>query len=217
MKLHFTVLLLLLSASISAQALLFEVNSTGAGRNVGVQWEKSWSKNTFGVGVGCNINKIAHSDDQFNLYRKRLYATKAVHFINLHLTYDRAILPSLPSHIKPFLFFDVQAKYSGTRNRFFLPYSYDSTATWLKPEDGIRYKEYINFYGPFLWVEPNVGIGFRAMLSQRFYLKQQVGVGVLLTFGSDDQITYRQFTPFDWEFAGLIQVGLGWKFLPKEE
>jgi hypothetical protein len=202
---------------LKSQALLFEVNSTGAGRNVGVLWEKSWSKNTFGAGIGYNINRIKHSDDQNNLYRKRLYATQPVHFLNVHLSYDRVILPALSEHIKPFLFFDVQAKYSGTRNRMFLPYSYDSTATWLKPEDGIRYKEYINFYGPFLWVEPNLGIGFRAMLSQRLYLKQQIGVGVLLTFGSDDLITYRQFTPFDWEFAGLIQVGLGWKFVQKED
>jgi hypothetical protein len=215
MKTLLSFTLLITTILSNAQSILLEYNSTGAGRNVGVLWEKTIGKNSFGAGLGCNINQLAHTDDQNNLYHKRLYATKLEHFFNLHLIYDRSIFSNLKGAIKPFIFVDVQTKYSTTRNRSFLPYSFDSTATHLPYEERILYKEYIKNFGPFLWLEPTIGIGYRAMITDRLYIKQQIGAGFLFTFGNDDLLTYRQFSAYDWEFAALINVSIGWKLNPK--
>lgn len=205
------ILLCLIYQWLPAQSINIGFNSTHAGRNLTGQYETAKGKNEFSFGIGFNINKIAHNDDQNNFYKKRLYATETLNYLNLNFTYQRYIFSDKVKSIEPFVFYDLQAKYSTTRNRLILPYEYDSSLVVSNPEQGILYREYIEYFGPFLWLENNVGIGFKAMLTEKFYIKQRFGVGVNLILGHDDQILYRRFSWFDWEFSTLMHLSIGMK------
>lgn len=205
----------LIFQDLAAQSIDIGFNSTHSGRNITAQYELLKGKNEFSFGLGININKLAQNDDQNNFYKKRLFATEVAHYLNLNFTYQRYILSNKIRNIEPFVFYDLQAKYSTTRSRLILPHAFDSTLVVNKPEQGILYRETIENFGPFAWLENNIGIGFKAMITERLYIKQRFGVGVDLILGYDDQILYRRFSWFDWEFSTLMQFSVGYKFKKK--
>lgn len=120
-----------------------------------------------------------------------MFGTKPIHHLNIDFTYQRYIFPEIET-IEPFVFYDMQIKYSTTFNRLVLPFAYDSSLVVNKPEEGILYREYIEFFGPFTWVENNIGIGFKAMLSERVYIKQRFGVGVYFILGHEDKLLIKR-------------------------
>ena len=92
----------------------------------------------------------------------------------------------------------------------YLPYDYDSTYLYTEhPEDGIVYKNYIRYYGPFTWLANNIGIGFIANITKQFYLQQRFGAGMVFIFGNEP-ILVKYNTR--WEFIGLINIALIYKF-----
>jgi len=194
---------------LCAQGLNIGFNSTHTGRNVTAQYEIKRGKSEYSLGLGININMYGHPDNQANIYKKRLYATKWYHYFNADFTYQRYIFNEKTTAVKPFVFYDLQAKYSTTRNQMVLPYTYDSTLVVNRPEDGILYRERIEYFGPFWWLENNIGIGFTADITDRIYIKQRIGMGVDLILGYDDQIVPKLFTWWGWEFSGLIHTSIG--------
>jgi len=195
------VTVLTVSIKLSAQTVLFATfNSTHSGRNISGGISKTIKdKYEFGVGVRYNINKWAHPDDQGNLYLKRLYATKVYHHFGIEAFFHHKILPNWED-VSPFIFYDLQISYSTTRNRDYLPYTYDINGDVL-------YKKYIEIHGPFIWLEQCIGIGFNAKLINNLYLTQKIGGGTSFIIGKDEMLL-GTYDKFEWEFAGLIQVGL---------
>lgn len=191
------------------QSVNLAFNSTRAGRNITIQYELEKKVHEWSFGLGVNINKLAHNDDQNNVYKKRIFATEPLHHLNLNLTYQRYVFSELKGCIKPFLFYDLQAKYSTTRNRFIFPVGIDSTNFQNDPDGSILYKEFIRYFGPFLWFENNIGIGFKAHITERWYIKQRFGVGLLLTIGDDNNLADRINSRVNWEFAELLHFGIG--------
>ena len=182
---------LLIAASLSAQVeLTAAFNSTCSGRNVALTISKTNNnKHEFGAGLRYNIGMLAMPDDQGNLYYKRLYPSTFGQHIGVQGFYHNHILNQW-EHIKPFLFYDVQAAYSTTRNNYY----------YL--ENAVR-------FGPFTWVEQTIGFGFKVDLPGQFFISQKIGVGGCLVFGSDEQLLK---TSTEWEFGGLINVGIGYRF-----
>ncbi len=199
-------LLLLNSHYLNAQNEIWTgFNSTMAGRSVIINYTHQLNdKNSFGAGLRFNINQLAHNDDQNKSYYKRLYATKPIHYIGICAYYNRNFLNKW-EHIKPFLFYDLQTTYSTTRNRMLLPYTYDSNGDVL-------YKEYIEIFGPFTWVEQNIGIGFKADIIGNLYLIQKLGIGTTFILGYDKKRLDKYFNWFAWEFGYLFNVGIGYRF-----
>ncbi len=180
-------------------------NSTHSGRNIVLATSRNFkNKNEFGLGLRYNINKLAHNDDQMNVYLKRLYATKPIHYFGIEGFYHRTIFTNLDC-IKPFIFYDVQATYSTTRNRMFIPIGYDLNGDVL-------YKEAIEYFGPFYWIEQCVGVGFKAKIYKSFYLTQKIGFGTSFILGKEKKLLSKYFKGFTWEFAGLLNAGIGYKF-----
>ena len=189
-----------------AQIDLFaSFNSTYTGRNISATVSKYYNnKHELGGGIRFNINRLPHPDDQNNLFKKRLYATKPLYYFGIEGFYHRYILKNW-KNIKPFLFYDLQLTYSTTRTRMLLPFTYDANGDVL-------YKEYIEFFGPFLWLEQNVGVGFKANLFSNWYLKQKLGFGTSFILGKEEKLLGKNLKRFDWEFAYLINVGIGYSF-----
>jgi hypothetical protein len=208
-NLVFAILCSCVLKNLHSQSVNLAFNSTRAGRNVTVQYELVKENHEWSFGLGVNINKMAHNDDQGNVYKKRMFATEPLHYLNLNATYQRYIFTGLKGCIKPFVFYDVQAKYSPTRNRFFLPVGIDSTNFQNDPEGSILYKEFIRSYGPFFWLENNIGIGFKAQITEQWYIKQRFGVGLMFTIGDDDLLADRIDSRVNWEFAELLHFGVG--------
>lgn len=184
--------------------------STGAGENITLTFSEKTNKTTIGGGVGFNINQIKQPDDQNNIYYKRLYAKKPIHYLNGNFFIQRDLFPKLEK-LNTFAFYDLQLKYSTTRSSMFLPFEYDSTSVINEPEEGILYKQYIEYFGPFTWVENGIGIGFNIELTKKFSIQQKFGGGVYFILGYDDQLTSKMFRWFEWEFMYFYNFGISFK------
>lgn len=195
------------SISLISQNIDINYYSTGAGRNVTVSSAKNIGNSEFGLGLGYNIGSIKQPDDQNNVFYKRLYPTKPIHYLNFNVYYDYYFYNKW-NCLKPFFFYDIQVKYSTTRTSSFIPYAFDSTIVSDVPDDKILYRKYINYFGPYLWIENSIGIGFKVDITDRIYLKQKIGLGIHLIFGEDKRLPGAN--P-EWEFYGLVNIGVGIK------
>jgi len=192
------------SCAFAQTDIVSAYNSTHSGRNVSLTISKILAgKHEIGGGLRFNFNKIAHPDDQNNAYKKRLYATKPMHHLGLHGFYHRHLFPK-SKNLKPFLFYDVQFTVSPTRNRTFLPFDYDENGEAL-------YVERINFFGPFKWLEQNIGVGFKVQVASNWFIQQKMGYGTSFIMGYDDKDIGKIFNCFEWEFGYLINVGIGYR------
>ncbi len=210
-----SIILSVFSLSLYSQDLGINYNSTGAGRNITINYTKNINHNAISIGIGYNINSIRQPDDEANIYYKRLYATKPVQYLNCNLSYQHDIFYNL-KNIHPFVFYDLQIKYSTTRSSMYLPYDYDSTyLNTANPEDGILYKNYIAYFGPYTWIENSIGIGFKVDITDRFYLQQRIGAGIhfIYGYGSGKNLVVKRKT--DWEFMGLLNVGIVYRLKEK--
>lgn len=197
-----TFIVLTVKIIIAQSGLIATFNSTHSGRSINLQWSRIYyQKNEFGVGIRYNINRIAHSDDQNNVFLKRQYATNFMHHWGITSFYHRYVYER-SEFASAFLFYDLQLSYSKTRNRFFLPVGYDVNV-------GVLYKEVIDFFGPYTWIEQCVGIGVKSKFSDRWTLYQKIGFGTTLILGKEEKIL-ETYDRFGWEFAVLIQVGLSY-------
>lgn len=204
-------MLIVLSATIiyGQNQLNCGFNSTMAGRSATLTFSTTINKkHEFGGGLRYNINKLAHVDDQNKVFYKRLYATKSLHYFGIEGYYHCHVIQNW-KQIKPFLFYDLQATYSTTRNRDFLPFSYDINGDVL-------YKEHINNFGPFTWIEQNIGIGFNTNLPGNWFIYEKLGLGTTFILGYDKNLLMKNFDWFAWEFGALVNVGIGYRIVPKK-
>ena len=194
MKVIFSFISVLLMLSAVGQTEITSTfNSTHSGRNVTFAISKTYNNtHEFGGGLRFNINSLAMSDDQNHVYYKRLYASNFMQHLGIAGFYHYHIFRDW-EHVKPFLFYDLQATYSTTRNKIVL----DATTD-----------QYVR-HGPFIWLEQTIGIGFKADLPNGFFITQKLGIGTTFILGNDKQLLKNNF---DWEFAGLINVGFGYRF-----
>ena len=194
MRFIFSFLLVSLVLTVAAQTEITSTfNSTHSGRNVTFALSKTFNNmHEFGGGLRININSLAMSDDQNHVYYKRLYASNFMQHLGIAGFYHYHIFRNW-EHVKPFLFYDFQATYSTTRNHITIASTTD---------------EYVN-HGPFTWLEQTVGIGFKADLPNGFFITQKIGFGTSFILGKDEQLLKNNF---DWEFGGLINVGIGYRF-----
>lgn len=190
-----------------AQNIDLSYYSTGAGKNITASYSKIIGKSEIGFGLGYNIGSIKQPDDQNNIYYKRLFPTKLIHYLNINAFYNYYFYKKW-NCIKPLLFYDLQTKYSTTRSSMYIVHDYDSTLNGDKPEENILYRNYIEYFGPFLWVENSLGVGFKVDITEKVYLKQKVGLGIQILFGEDSRLLKQN--P-EWEFFPFMNVGVGIK------
>lgn len=203
-------LLLLLSNEIYAQNINLIFYSTGAGRNLTIAYSKEYKSMEFGIGLGCNINSVKQPDDQNNIFYKRLFATKPLHFLNFNLYFNQYFFNRF-GQFKPFLFYDFQLKYSTTRSSMYIPYSMDSTIVSNNPDDKILYRNYIEYFGPFLWIENNLGLGMKINITEKIFIIQKLGLGIHFIIGEEPKLFMNKDSMF-WEFHDFYAFTVGFKF-----
>lgn len=175
-------------------------NATASGRNISIDFSRIFKdKNEAGIGLRVNISKIAQADDQSNIYYKRLFATEFIHYFGIQAYYRRYFFMNW-NCARPYLFYDFQMTKSTTRSSMFIPYAYDTNGDVL-------YKNYIEYFGPFLWIEQSIGVGCRERLSGSFFLFQNLGATIQFLIGKEEQLL-RANPNFEWEFGYLFSFGV---------
>lgn len=206
MKVVFIIfLLLLINMVCKGQELALVFNSTHSGRNLAINYIKDFNKNEIGVGLRYNINMFAHTDDQMNVFHNRQFATKPLHHIGFQAYYNRYIWSKL------FAFYDIQLSHSETFNRMYLRYIYDPNVE-EPTRDDILYRKVLENFGPFTWIEQNVGIGLKLNITESIFLTSKIGVGVMLLYGTDIQLPSTISKKPEWEMSMLMSMGLSYKF-----
>lgn len=195
-----------------AQSVALNYYYTGSGRNLTATFSKRTGNNKLGVGLGYNINSIRQSDDQNNVYYRRLYATKAYHHLNFNVFYNRYVFTNL-AHIKVYVFYDFQIKYSTTRTSSYVPWAFDSSIVANTPDEKVLYRNIVNHYGPFWWIENTLGVGFEVDITKSWYLTQKVGLGLHILYG--DKFPPLLAPKVDIEYYSMLNVGIGFR-LDKE-
>ena len=202
----FLIVLVGFMQSSIAQIRVYPVfNSIGSGRSINLLASgQVKNRHEFGGGLRFNINKYAHNDDQHNVYKKRMYATKPLHYFGVEGFYHIHLLQKLP-HIDFFAFYDIQFVYSTTGSRF------------------LCYESVMGHFGPFTWIEQNIGIGFTVDIWKNFFLIQRLGGGTRFILGKDPppnenkKVWLPYKPPFEWECGYVLSVGIGYRFEPKKK
>ena len=185
--------------AFSQSNIIASFNSVDIGRNINLSYKKDLSKHSILFGIKYNINKIVH-DNQNNVFRKRFYATEWYEHFGFSIGYQYNFLYNLSS-LNPFLFYDFQFTNSHTRNLMFLPYSYDINGD-------ILYKQYLEFFGPTIALEHNIGLGITEKIADRLFLYQKIGAGIVTFHNIDKSIVGSG----NWEFGFIISIGISYQF-----
>ena len=159
------------------------------------------------VGVRFHINRLVMPDDQESINYKRMYSSSFAQHLALQLGYNWYFLPKL-EHLKSFVFYELQAAYSTTRNRGFAP-------TYNLNDGSYSIEEYTESFGPFLWLQNTIGVGFKVKIWKSFYLFEKIGFNATQIIGNDDKLMPEPFQKFPWlvnEFGYLIMAGVGYRF-----
>lgn len=193
------------------QIIELNYNSVISGQNITATYNTIKNRNhNFSFGIGCNISRVAHPDNQEKIFYKRLFATKPLHYFNLNFSFQRFVLKNLKT-IEAYLFYDLQVKYAPTRN-VFPSVDYDSTRVTSYVEQGIIAYDKVEYFGPFTWFENTIGIGYNVKLADRLYLKNRIGLAIAFILGNDDQLVNRMRNSFGFELGGQISTGFGYEF-----
>ena len=158
-------------------------------------------------GVRYHLNSLIMPDDQESIYYRRMYASNLVQHFGLQLGYNWYFLPRL-EHLKPFVFYELQAAYSTTRNH---GYGY----TYYINEGTSQLEEYLESFGPFLWLQNTIGVGFKVNIWKSFYLFEKIGFNATQIIGNDEKLVpdpIQLSKSMVNEFGYLISVGFGYRF-----
>lgn len=172
-----------------------DFNSTNSGRSINVLVSRQFhNRHELGGGICFNINKQSANDDQFCIFRKHLFAVQPYEFFGVEGFYQIHFLKNL-EHIDLFAFYDIQYRFSHTRN-------------------SLRTNQDYVFHGPFHWVEQNVGIGFSVDIWKNLFLIQRIGAGCMMVIGEDiNGPMYGMKNPRVYtEVNYLLTAGIGYRF-----
>ena len=188
----------------SQNNLTGSINYTESGRNICLDYSRTLKDHhTIGLGLRININSIKQPDDQSNIFYRRLYATEFYQFFGIHTFYQRRLFEKW-NCFKPYFFYDLQITKATTRTSMYIGYQYSATGEVL-------YKQSIEYFGPFIWVDQNIGIGFNITIYKSISLFENFGLGYSLLFGDDLRLPQKaKYTEF--ELGALLAFGVLFKF-----
>ena len=200
---EFIIFLIFPFLAFSQTNLTYNYNLTATGKNVSLLFSKvNIQENEFGIGLRYNINSLKHPDDQFSIFYKRLYATKPLHHFGLEAFYHKRIVKKWNT-VKPFIFYNFQLSYSKLRSRWFNPVSFNENGILL-------YEEKIDFFGPYLWVEQSLGLGFNAKLNNNFFITSKLGFEVMQLSGNSEKEGLIFDEKYIREFGYQFSFGIGY-------
>lgn len=150
-----------------------------------------------------NLNMIAH-DASGRVFYQLGYSSKLTNSIGVNLGYQYSFLSKKQSSYNPFIFNDMEISYLRIK----------SNRINILANDTLGF-EFFTFdrsvSDPFLSFQNNIGIGSTFSLNQKYSLRMQIGIGILIakfgnnfyyhSIGSDRK--YGELQKYGSEFIGL--------------
>ena len=195
-KIKILVLLLVLMVgsnyTLFSQKLQVTNNNSMEDHSLGLNYSKNIGQSEIGVGVSYIISKGSHNKigthDRF--YYSDHDGNNFLENLQLNVFYNYYI-PFELKRIEPFVFYNVNIKYS-----CYTVYDREVTNTQFT-------------YGPFLYMDNSLGLGFNVKLGEKFYITPQAGSGIRLKF---DNPNSADPTGFDTDFFLHFKAGVGYRF-----
>ncbi|NLL28179.1 MAG: hypothetical protein GX259_05225 [Bacteroidales bacterium] len=204
------IILVFATNSLLAQNLTFNYSVTGSGNNVTLAISKESDRIEFGAGLGYNFNKKSYLKEKTYSLHKSFYATKPLYHINYDLFFYYKILKN-PKTFEPFFFYDLQMKYSTARLHYFDIVGLDSSNSAVLNNDEMFYREVKNTFGPFLWIENNLGFGFKINFNEKLYLQKRFGGEIYYIINKNGNMPYSDKS-FESKFSTFFSISLGYRF-----
>jgi len=180
--------------------LITAYNSTDIGRNINLSVHKQFKKHSVLLGVKYQIGSIIQNN-QSELFRKTYYPRNFKETIGFNTGYQYNFnFEKLK--LDPFLFYEFQFTNSHTRNDIIVPVAYDIYGNVL-------YNRFLEFFGPTIALEHNIGFGYKFNIFGKFYLYQKIGFGIV-TFHNVDKKVYGE--DHYWEFGHILNTGILYQF-----
>ncbi|MCG8578190.1 MAG: hypothetical protein MI810_25145 [Flavobacteriales bacterium] len=183
-------------------------NSVQIGRNQNILFQHSWDRLSINFGAKYNFNKlVSFPRPQHDIFKKAFWAESFDEHIGLETGLHFKILDREKFNL--FGFYQCQLSRSHTRIEGYYPIG--SLVPEPQSEYDLVYQRHLGFVGPILAMENNIGIGLDIHFTDRFYLTQKAGTGLVL-FRNTDPNNIIVSDGGLWEFAQLLSVGAGWYF-----
>ncbi len=171
--------------------------STGTGRNIAATYQLQWRKHNIHLDLKWHINRKP-VDNQDHVFFKRFYASTFSEHIGFAAGYYYQLFRDRKT-INPLLFLDAQylrapiMRYGFTRQ--------------LIPGGGSKGLVFHDELSkPMIAIENSIGIGFTAILGDRMYLIEKLGVSHHLFTALDRSLFH--FSDVETQFGYLISMSL---------
>lgn len=195
------VILLSMSYSEGQNLISLCLNHTESGRNLTFDYTRQIkNKHEIGLGLRFNINSITQPDDQSNIYYRRIFATEWYQYFGIHAYYHRRLFEKW-NCFRPYVFYDLQVTKSTTRSSLFTPWAIDSN-------NNILYRNFVENFGPFVWIDQNIGLGFRITVYKGLDIYENFGLGGTLIIGEEYHIAFKPYVTY--ELGYLLTLGVSY-------
>ncbi len=206
MRILLSFLFLFQVISTSAQYnITSSYNSVHIGRNANIGVAKNLGNHSIGIALKYGFNSVT-ANNYNEIFKKCFYAVNLVERFGFNLDYHYNFnLEKLA--ITPFVFYNFQFTNSHTKNKGYLPYTYDPITNI------VLYEKYGEFFGPTIALENYVGIGYRVDITEKIYINNKIGFGLVSYFNVDNRI----LGAGNWEFGRVFSIGIGYSLNNKEK
>lgn len=145
---------------------------------------------------------------QADFYKKAFWARSFSEHIGLNFCADYTFLDR--EHFSLYTNYNFQLTRSHIRHENY--YALYPLVPNPQSESDYAYEYHKNFIGPVWGFENNIGLGCRFHFSDRFYMNQKIGVGVLFYKNTDQNNII--ISSKGWEASTMYSFGLGWIINP---
>lgn len=196
---------IIISTSCFAQnGMLLGYNDTHIGRNVAIEYLRSFNKFQIEVGLKYHIFN-SHYDNQSNLLKDRVYPKTFLQHFGPILGINRKF-PLPNTTFRPEVFFQSQLTYAGLHNTIYSPWGH------APPPDGRQLYAYnVVIFDEQINIENILGIGFDLSINQQLRYFNRFGLIYGFFLGMDEQIVLSEKWAVT-EFGLFFAMGLKYSF-----
>jgi len=186
-------------------------NSVSTGRNQSLSLNYYFKKFQVGFGAKYNFNKLTNFPQNV-FYKKTFYAINDSEHWGLEFNLKHEIF-NLKNVLKSYIFFNSQ--YTKSHIRFETYYAVSELVPNPTSELDYLYVKHVDFIGPIIALENNIGLAFEIFIFDNVYLSQKFGIGLML-FKNLDKNTIL-VGGGNWVFSEMLSFGIGYKFEKKKK
>lgn len=180
-------------------------NAVHIGRNQNLLAKYQWKKISANFGVKYNFNKL-NTFPQAEMFKNSFWAINFGEHWGIETGFQIKLL--CKSNFDLFGFYQLQFSKSHIRHDWFGVIG--SLVPEPQSEYDLIYMRRLGFIGPILGFENNLGLGINAYFTNSLYFTTKLGGGIFIHKNLDKNNLILGAN--NWDFSGMISMGLGWKF-----